>query len=69
MLAARSEWHDIEHFASIVLGSSNGQAYFLSPLGDNRNNGKSIDQPMRSLSGLVAAYDLDAGDVVELNWW
>ncbi len=47
-----------------VAGS--GQAYFLSPSGDNRNNGKSIDQPMRSLSGLVAAYDLDAGDVVEL---
>ena len=46
--------------------ANNGPAYYLSPTGDNRNSGKQVDQPMRSLSGLIESYDLDAGDVVEL---
>lgn len=47
--------------------ANDGVDYFLSPSGDNRNNGKQVDQPMRSLSGLVNAYDLDLGDLVHLT--
>ncbi len=47
-----------------VAGS--GLNYYLSPTGDNRNNGKSPARPMRSLSGLINAYDLDPADVVNL---
>ncbi len=46
--------------------ANNGLGYFISPSGDNRNSGKTPTEPMRSISGLVQAYDLDVGDVVEV---
>ncbi|MFN7804404.1 MAG: right-handed parallel beta-helix repeat-containing protein, partial [Planctomycetaceae bacterium] len=36
-------------------------------VGDNRNSGKSPGQPMASLAALVAAYDLDAGDIIHVE--
>ncbi|MFM8323512.1 MAG: right-handed parallel beta-helix repeat-containing protein, partial [Pirellulaceae bacterium] len=36
-------------------------------VGDNRNTGKSPGQPMASLAALVAAYDLDAGDIIHVD--
>jgi hypothetical protein len=35
--------------------------------GNNVNTGKSPDSPMRSLSALIASYDLDAGDVIHVD--
>jgi hypothetical protein len=40
---------------------------FTSALGDNANSGKSADAPMASLSALLKAYDLDAGDVIYVD--
>ncbi len=37
---------------------------YTTASGDNLNDGKSPSTPMRSLAGLVRAYDLDAGDTV-----
>ena len=37
---------------------------YTTALGDNTNSGKNADAPMASLRGLLAAYDLDAGDTV-----
>ena len=51
-----------------VFGVANsGNSYFVSPDGDNKNPGKAVDRPMKSLSGLIGAYDLDSGDVVNLK--
>ncbi len=46
--------------------ANSGSNYFVSPTGNNRNSGKRNDQPVRSLFGLVNAYDLDAGDTVQV---
>ncbi len=46
--------------------ANSGANYYVSPTGDNANSGKLAGQPMRSISGLVNAYDLDAGDIVNL---
>ena len=40
---------------------------FTSAVGDNANSGKSPDRPMASLTALLAAYDLDSGDVIHLD--
>ncbi|MBM4013282.1 MAG: hypothetical protein FJ286_18305, partial [Planctomycetes bacterium] len=40
---------------------------FTTAAGDNLKSGKSPDQPMKSLRGLLAAYDLDAGDVIHVD--
>jgi parallel beta-helix repeat protein len=40
---------------------------FTTALGNNFNSGKSPDQPMASLPALLAAYDLDAGDVIHMD--
>src|SRR5262249_46335927 len=46
--------------------ANNGNQYFVSPSGDNRNSGKSANQPMKTLAALVDAYDLDPGDSVQV---
>ena len=38
-----------------------------SAVGDDANSGKSPDSPMASLAALLAAYDLDPGDVVYVD--
>ena len=43
-----------------------GPNYYVSPSGDNHNSGKLSSEPMRSISGLINAYDLDSGDIVNL---
>ncbi|MCA9061773.1 MAG: right-handed parallel beta-helix repeat-containing protein, partial [Planctomycetaceae bacterium] len=40
---------------------------FCTADGDNRNSGKSPDQPMADLTALLAAYDLDPGDVIHVD--
>ena len=40
---------------------------FTTSTGNNANSGKSPDQPMASLAALLAAYDLDPGDVVHVD--
>ncbi|MEX2188872.1 MAG: right-handed parallel beta-helix repeat-containing protein [Pirellulales bacterium] len=47
-------------------GATTGDA-FTTALGDNANSGKSPSSPMASLSALLAAYDLDSGDVVHVD--
>ncbi len=48
------------------LVANRGTSYFISPTGDNAASGKVASEPMRSLSGLINAYNLDAGDVVNV---
>ncbi len=40
---------------------------FTSATGDNLNSGKQPNRPMSSLRALLAVYDLDAGDVVQID--
>jgi parallel beta-helix repeat protein len=40
---------------------------FTTAVGDNLASGKNPDQPMASLPALLAAYDLDPGDVVHVD--
>ncbi len=40
---------------------------FTTAIGNNNNSGKSPSQPMASLSALIAAYDLDPGDVIHVD--
>lgn len=40
---------------------------FTTAAGNNSNTGKSPDQPMASLTALLAAFDLDAGDIIHLD--
>ncbi|HVT26923.1 MAG TPA: right-handed parallel beta-helix repeat-containing protein, partial [Lacipirellulaceae bacterium] len=40
---------------------------FTSALGNDLNSGKSPNQPMASLPALLAAYDLDPGDVIHVD--
>ncbi|MBI9018525.1 MAG: right-handed parallel beta-helix repeat-containing protein [Phycisphaerae bacterium] len=40
---------------------------FTSAVGSNLNSGKSPDAPMASLRALLAAYDLDAGDTINVD--
>lgn len=40
---------------------------FTTALGNDLNSGKSPSQPMATLRGLLAAYDLDPGDVVHVD--
>ncbi|MEX2185792.1 MAG: right-handed parallel beta-helix repeat-containing protein [Pirellulales bacterium] len=47
-------------------GSTAGDV-FTSAVGNNFNSGKSPDAPMASLRALLAAYDLDAGDIVHVD--
>ena len=47
-------------------GSTTGDL-LSTAAGDNRNSGKSPGQPMASLAALVAAYDLDAGDIIHVE--
>jgi Ca2+-binding RTX toxin-like protein len=47
-------------------GSLAGDVH-TSAVGNNANSGKSADAPMASLAALLAAYDLDAGDVVYVD--
>src|SRR3972149_2269958 len=47
-------------------GSYDGDEY-TTAVGDNANSGKDPAHPMASLSALVRAYDLDAGDVVYVD--
>ena len=46
--------------------AGNGPNYYVSPTGDNRNTGKLPSEPMKSISGVINAYDLDPGDVINL---
>lgn len=48
------------------LVANSGTQYFVSTFGDNRNSGKALDQPVKSLSGLIYSYDLDPGDVINM---
>lgn len=43
-----------------------GTQYYVSTTGDNKNSGRSPAEPMRTVRALVNAYDLDAGDVVNV---
>jgi hypothetical protein len=47
-------------------GSRTGDG-FTTAVGDNLNSGKSPDKPMKSLRGLLAAHNLDAGDVIHVD--
>jgi len=47
-------------------GSRTGDG-FTTAVGNNLNSGKSPDKPMKSLRGLLAAYNLDAGDVIHVD--
>lgn len=47
-------------------GSTTGDQ-FTTAIGDNANSGKSPDRPMASLAALIAAYDLNAGDVIHVD--
>ena len=47
--------------------ADNGPDYYVSPTGDNRNSGKSLADPMASPAALIAAYDLDPGDVLHVG--
>jgi parallel beta-helix repeat protein len=40
---------------------------FTTALGNNANSGRSADQPMASIVALLAAYDLDPGDIVHVD--
>ncbi|MBM4013130.1 MAG: hypothetical protein FJ286_17510, partial [Planctomycetes bacterium] len=40
---------------------------FTTAVGNNLNSGKSPSQPMKSLRGLLAAYDLNPGDVIHVD--
>ena len=40
---------------------------FTTAIGDNANSGKTPDRPMWSLAALLSAYDLDAGDVIQVD--
>ncbi len=51
---------------STFLIAGNGPDYYVSPTGDNRNSGKLPSEPMRSISGLINAYDLNPGDIINL---
>jgi hypothetical protein len=43
------------------------QSCTTSFIGDNRNSGKSADQPMATLAALLDAYDLDPGDTIYVD--
>ena len=47
-------------------GSTAGDEY-TTAIGDDRNSGKSPDQPMATLSALLAAYPLEPGDIVYVD--
>ena len=47
-------------------GSRTGDG-FTTAVGDNLNSGKSPDQPMKSLRGLLATYDLGPGDIIRVD--
>ncbi len=44
--------------------ANDGTSYYISTTGSNANTGKRSDGPMASLAALLAAYDLDPGDVI-----
>jgi hypothetical protein len=46
--------------------SLNGDEFTTAP-GDNANDGKSPSRPMASLAALLAAYNLDPGDVIRVD--
>ena len=50
-----------------VNDSSTAGDVFTTAVGNNLNSGKSPDQPMASVQALLAAYDLDPGDVVHVD--
>ncbi len=41
--------------------------FFTTAVGNNANSGKSPTAPMASLAALLAAYDLDPGDVIHVD--
>ncbi len=47
-------------------GSTTGDS-FTTAVGNNLNDGKSPARPMASIGALLAAYDLDAGDVIHVD--
>ncbi len=75
-LAATGSLQDISDGTFTIANSGND--YYInddslvgdlatSAIGNNFNTGKSPDQPMRSLRGLLAMYDLDAGDTIHID--
>ena len=44
-----------------------GTDYYVAVTGDNAQSGKSPDQPMASLSALLAAYHLTTGDMIKVD--
>jgi hypothetical protein len=44
--------------------TNGGHSFYIDPAGDDSNSGKSPDQPMASLSALLAAYSPHSGDTV-----
>ncbi len=40
---------------------------FTSAIGNNANSGRAPDQPLASIAALLAAYDLDAGDIIHVD--
>ena len=46
--------------------STTGDQFTTAP-GDNANDGKSPSRPMASLAALLAAYDLDPGDITHVD--
>ena len=54
-----------QHF--YVNDSSTANDVFTTAMGSNSNSGKSPSQPLASLTALLAAYDLDPGDVIHVD--
>jgi hypothetical protein len=48
-------------------GSNDGDFFTPGAVGDNAQSGKSPTTPMASLAALLAAYDLDPGDVIHVD--
>src|SRR5205823_3090157 len=47
-------------------GSTAGDVFTMA-IGDNASSGKSPASPMASIEALLAAYDLDSGDVIHVD--
>ena len=50
-----------------VNDGSTGGDVFTTAIGNNANSGKTPSAPMASVAALLAAYDLDSGDVIHVD--
>ena len=56
-----------EYFVNLAGDTDFSDNEYTTAAGDNANTGKSPDAPMADLAALLAAYDLEPGDVVNVD--